>query len=308
MLSMYELALNNNRSFADVVFEGLDITPATRKDYKYRIQHYFDWLNLYPLNENTLVQYKNSLREDTRLSVATKNKYLLVARIFLKELQRKSGVGQLSLLNLSVKNFQQSKKHKVFGLDELEALRIVDWMNRHENNYRSKAILCLLMMQGLRQAEICSLKIEDFDPLNATLMVKGKGMDDKEVVHLHSITVDILVTYIHNLSGYREILKSGVLFSSRTKQGEVEHLTTRGLQVIVKKILRELGINKNIHGFRHYFTTHLIKNTKGNLLQVAQFTRHRSIETLQIYNDAILETEQVDDFRDAFNGLAAHII
>jgi len=72
--------------------------------------------------------------------------------------------------------------------------------------------------------------------------------------------------------------------------------------MIIKKVLNGLEIDKNMHGFRHYFTTTLIKNYKGDLLRVAQYTRYRSLEMLQIYNDNIEIEKDLPKYYKTFAG------
>ena len=70
--------------------------------------------------------------------------------------------------------------------------------------------------------------------------------------------------------------------------------------MLVKNTLNDLGIDKTTHGFRHYFTTKLIKVYKGDLLEVAQYTRHKSLEMLQVYNDNIKREADLPRFYRAF--------
>jgi len=63
-------------------------------------------------------------------------------------------------------------------------------------NLRLKAILSLLIFQGLRQIEITRLNVSDIDLKNKTANILGKGRDDKELVHLHSIAVKVLKEYL----------------------------------------------------------------------------------------------------------------
>jgi integrase len=54
-----------------------------------------------------------------------------------------------------------------------------------------------------------------------------------------------------------------------------------------------------VHGFRHYFTTKLIEEL-DDLLIVQEFTRHRSLEMLQIYNDRLRKTDELPVNYNAF--------
>lgn len=303
---MNELYVQNNQNLADLIFDKLDVRPATRKDYKYRIWHFLEFVQTQGNNPDILLQYKDRLRHSAEMKVSTKNKFLVCARIFLREVQRQPNFP--FQYNLDVKSFQQSRKHKVYGLNDYDVSMLIEWMNRHPDKLREHAVLCLLLFQGLRQFEICNIKWSEVSIEDGTVLIQGKGMDDKEIVHLHPQTVRALERYIE----YRkQTMKpsEAFLFVSKSKRGFDEHLTVRGLHYMVKAIFKELGIDRTVHGTRHYFTTHLIKNMKdSSLLQVAQFTRHRSTETLQTYYDAVLEEDDLMSYQNAFNDVASKLV
>ncbi len=73
------------------------------------------------------------------------------------------------------------------------------------------------------------------------------------------------------------------------------------LPVIIKDMLVHLAINRSVHGFRHYFTTKLIKCFKGELLTVSKYTRHQSLQMLEIYNDELLRQEDLPRYYRVFN-------
>jgi integrase len=161
---------------------------------------------------------------------------------------------------------------------------------------RLRAILCLLGLQGLRQIEVTRLDVADLDLAHKTAMVRGKGRDDKEPVDLHPETVRSIREHLET-----NRLADGPLFVGRSNNSR--RLTTRGLRLIIGQILKELGIDKTVHGFRHYFVTSLIRSYAGDLLTVAQYTRHRSLEMLQVYNDNIKRQEDLPRFYRTFQDL-----
>lgn len=77
-------------------------------------------------------------------------------------------------------------------------------------------------------------------------------------------------------------------------------MTTRGLRQIIKDLLTEISVDKTVHGFRHYFTTTLITAYQSDLLRVANYTRHRSVETLQVYNDRLDDEADLAKFYGSF--------
>jgi len=299
-ISRQELVLNDPKVNAERVFDLLDVTEATRSDYKARISMFLGFIGERSFNRNSYLDFKRHLVDRTDLTVSTKNKYLASARVFLKELNRQGFLP--ADITQNIKGFSQNKKHKKDGLNDGEITLLSERMSQLPNNpvnTRLKAILCLLTLQGLRQVEITRLDMADLDLVSKKAFVQGKGRDDKEPIDLHPKTVETLRDYLKNNK-----IKRGALFQSNSNNSKSRRLTTRGLRLIVKGILGELGIEKTIHGFRHYFTTTLIKNYKGDLLEVASYTRHKSLEMLQVYFDKVKKDADLPRFYKAFNGVS----
>jgi integrase len=277
------------------IFDSLDVRDNTRYEYKQRIKHFIAFIETNGFELNTLLAYKRSLSANERYSISTKNKYLACARIFLREAHR---IGVLPRdITSNVKCFQQNKRHKVDGINDYEATAICRWIKEHPEKVRECALLSLLMFQGLRQAEICNIKRLDVNLKSRTLNVLGKGRDDKEKVYLHPKTVSCLSRYAR----VSRISDDDYLFTSQRAKSRYVRLTERGLQIIVKKVFEELEINRTVHGFRHFYTTRLIRTMPGELMTVARFTRHKSIQMLEVYNDSLLEEKDLSTYYKAFN-------
>lgn len=263
------------------IFDSLDISPVTKQDYLARLPYFLGFANRDGITRDLLLNYKKYLRSRADLGVASKNKYLAVARLALKELHRQ---GYISLdLSLNVKSFRQSQKHKVEGLNDNEVNRLHQHLIEQPDSYKAarlKAVIALLLYQGLRQIEICRLDIGDINLASKRLYVLGKGSDDREPIYLHPNTIIALTSYLKASK-----VKDGPLFTSLWGQTKGKRLSTRGLRQIVQQALKNVGIERTVHGFRHTFTTKLIKAYNGNLMTVAQFTRHRNMDMLIVYNE-----------------------
>lgn len=293
MSSTADIQLTSQRLY-DAVFNSLDVRSATITDYKYRIKHFHAFAAEHEVDYNLLLQYKRSLACQEGYSISTKNKYLTAATTFLRQCKELGFI--TNEINCRVSFFTQSKKHKKFGISELEADAICEWMKSNPDRYREKAMLCLLLFQGLRQAEICNIRLDDLHLSERVAFIKGKGRDDKEPVHLHQNTYKALCRYVTTLPTHRR----EYLFVSKSRRSASHKLTERGLRFIIKGILADLCIDKDVHGFRHYFTTRLIRAMPGELTKVAQFTRHSSLEMLQVYNDGLLDEDNNKLFDQAF--------
>lgn len=293
------LTIEDTRDKASKVFDLLDVSEATRKDYKYRIGLFLDFTSEKGFNRNSFLEFKRALAERTDLAVSTKNKYLATAKIFLKEANRQGALP--ADITQNVKTFSQNKKHKRDGLndEEIATLQIkLKELPETPRNLRLKAILSLLVFQGLRQVEITRLNVKDIDFISKTAFIQGKGQDDKEPINLHPEAIKALQAYLKSNK-----IADGALFTSQSNNNKNKRLTTRAIRDIVKETLTALGIEKTTHGFRHYFTTTLIKTYKGDLLEVAQYTRHKSLEMLQVYNDNINRKADLPRYYQAFSGV-----
>lgn len=278
------------------IFQSIDVAEATRKDYVSRAKTFVMYVQQNGIHRDSFLCFKRELQARTDVSVATKNKYLVSARILLKELNRR-GVLPADITQ-NVKSFSDTRKHKKDGLSDIEIARLskhLQALPRSPENTRLRAVVALLALQGLRQIEVVRLDVKDLQLARKIAFIHGKGRDGKEPIALQPETVRVLKEYltVNNLA-------DGALFVSNSNNSLQKRLTTKSLRVIVTRELKKLGIDKSTHAFRHYYTTKLIKSYKGDLLQVAQYTRHRSIDMLQVYFDGIKNEEDLPRYYQTF--------
>lgn len=286
------------KELAEKTFQFLDVKDITREEYNKRILLFLEFIKDKKINYNTFREFKDYLNQRADFTISTKNKYLSTARVFLKELHR---LGNIPFdITLNVKSFKQTKKHKRTGLNEEEIRKVCEYLKNQNSreSIREGAIISLLLFQGLRQIEIIRLDVEDLNLAEGVAYIQGKGRDDKEPVFLHKETIRILKEY---LLIYNK--KSGALFTSESNNSRNKRISTRTLRGIVKNILKTLSIDKTTHGFRHFFTTNLLKAFKGDIIKVASFTRHKSLEMLQIYNDDLNFEKELPVYYEAFEGI-----
>jgi len=281
---------------ARVLFSYMDLQETTRDEYIRRLPLFLEYVRDNGWDVNTYLKFKQYLGSLTYYSISTKNKYLATARVFLKELNR---IGELPQdITQNIKSFKQAHLHKKDGITQEELDKIMEYvsfMSKNRDSMRLKAVLSLLALQGLRQVEVVRLDVRDIDIVNKTALVLGKGRDDKELINLHPETVRAIKEYMEYCK-----VKDGALFISFSGNSFNKRLNTRAIRGMIRELLRSLGIDKSTHGFRHYFTTTLIKTYKGDLTQVSRYTRHKSLEMLQVYNDNITTKADLPRYYNAF--------
>ncbi len=151
---------------------------------------------------------------------------------------------------------------------------------------RNRLIMEMLYATGIRVSELVNIKINDIDINNHSIVVTGKG-DKTRIVFFNNVTEKILSKYL-TLS--KENRKTDYLILNQ----HGKKITTRGISMIMKKIIKETSIIKNVHPhiLRHTFATHLLNNG-CDLLTVQELLGHASISTTGIYTH--VTTEHIKD-------------
>jgi integrase len=234
-----------------------------------------------------LLDYKRHL-EAQNLSVGTKAKYLDTVITFMRKLHHLNvfETDPTIIAGEKVSRFKDEKGHKVDGLTEDEVQRVADFIQSLPPRYaRLRLFFCLLACQGLRQIEVVRLTVEDIK--GESLLVHGKGKDGKVPVKLAPVTQLALEHYLE-VSG----IASGPLFPGDSKDLE-GHITTMTIKrefqgyknhnKTVLGVFDFLGIEKTVHGFRHYFITHALDQglSTRDVAKLARVTE----ATVAIYDD-----------------------
>ncbi len=151
---------------------------------------------------------------------------------------------------------------------------------------RDCAILELLYASGLRVSELTGLDVGDIDRKELMLRVRGKGRKER-IVPYGSKAEAALAAYgpvrteLLRKAGSRGQPQAVFLnFAGR-------RLTTRSVGRIVKKYVRLVNINWDLHphSLRHAFATHLL-NDGADLRAIQELLGHRSLSTTQKYTHA----------------------
>lgn len=285
--------------FSFQVFNTLDIAESTRNEYVYRIRLFYTFVRKEGINRDSFLSFKRYLAARNDYCVSTKNKYLITAKVFLREVHR---WGLLPVdITTNVKTFSESRKHKRFGVTEAEIKAISVYLAtlpHSPESTRLRAILCLLAYQGLRQVEIVRLDVGRLDFVQRVAFVQSKSRDDVEAIDLHPATIEALRGYLRTNS-----ISDGPLFPSKSNNNRKGRLSTRSVRMFVKAVLCAIGAEKTTHGFRHFFTTKLLETYKSDLLSVARYTRHRSLEMLRVYDDAIKQRADLPRYYRSFEAI-----
>ena len=146
--------------------------------------------------------------------------------------------------------------------------------------FRNRMLMLVLYSTGMRRAELCGLKIADFDPKRQLFRVLGKGDKLREIPVPALICQEILL-YLEKLEETYPDNPQGKFF-----------LTDKGaplyLAFVDNVVRRELsGLEgftgrKSPHVLRHSLATHLL-NRGADLTSIKEILGHSSLAATQVY-------------------------
>ena len=229
------------------------------------------------------------------LKEATINRRLAAIKSLVKMAER---VGVCSYTLDSLKSEKVAKYRDTSGvsIDVLkEALSLINQATIAGK--RDYALLHLLWSNGLRRGGIVKLTVGDFDPINKTLRIFGKGRGTQsELISLANGTVKAIQNWL-SISDI-VITSNSPLFSSFHAGYKDKPLTGDAIYKLVRRyfngeklpngeVVFEGVTSKRMspHRIRHSAITAALDASRGNVRDVQKFSRHKNIETLMIYDD-----------------------
>ena len=150
--------------------------------------------------------------------------------------------------------------------------------------FKHKAIIDLLLTTGVRNSELCGIKLEDVDFYDKTILIHGKG-NKQRIVYLS----DGCLLHIKQYLDDRELhgIESEYLFCNERKKmvnGVYKYapLHHENLRKIVKQIgLKADVINNYPHRFRRTFGCSMLNYADISIVQ--QLMGHADISATKIY-------------------------
>jgi integrase/recombinase XerD len=158
-------------------------------------------------------------------------------------------------------------------------------------HHRTRVMVLLAALGGLRVAEISRVRGEDVDISRPAIHVEGKGRRHAWLP-LHTLLVDAALT----------MAPRGWWFPANARRPG-HHVHSKSVSDIIGNVMRRAGARGTPHGLRHWYGSTLLDDG-ADLRTVQELLRHRSLATTQIYtkvpdarrHDAI---NRLDPFRGA---------
>lgn len=149
------------------------------------------------------------------------------------------------------------------------------------------AISELLFATGIRISELCSLKSNDVNLQEQTILINGKGSKERRIQIGSDDVIQILKEYQQTYHAHIE--KCGYFFVSRTGQA----ISDQSIRRMINKYTTIAAIDMHItpHMFRHTFATSLL-DADVDIRYIQEMLGHSSINITEIYTHVSMSKQR----------------
>lgn len=155
------------------------------------------------------------------------------------------------------------------------------------NALRDAAVVELLFATGMRISELCSLKVNDVNLHDGTVLIYGKGDKERRIQIGNESVIQVLKNYKNGFS--REIQACGYFFVNQSGNALSDQAVRRMLNKYTALASIELHITP--HMFRHTFATSLLE-ADVDIRFIQEMLGHSSINITEIYTHVAVEKQR----------------
>lgn len=158
---------------------------------------------------------------------------------------------------------------------------------QRRNALRDIAVIELLFSTGMRISELCSLKLNDVDLQDGTILIYGKGSKERCMQIGNEQVLAILTEYEQEY--FTEIHNCNHFFASQSGNAISDQVVRR----MIKKYSSLAAIEMHItpHMFRHTFATCLLE-ADVDIRYIQEMLGHSSINITEIYTHVAMSKKK----------------
>lgn len=296
----------------------LDVKESTKKTYKESLNQFHKFITssgkqFSSLTEKDILEYKQHLIS-TKLQALTIRSYIVAVHKFYEWTASHHLYENIAVSVKSPRRNQGSPDGEHFlkmHLTDEQAGELLEYY-RERGNLRDYAMINLMLRIGLRTIEVSRLDVGDITTMagRRVITVWGKGMDTKSKDSFNILSDAAWIPIRDYLQTRPGALMGEPLFATEGKGGHLakdgdgneymrphcgERMSTRLIQLIIKKGLRAIGLDSHeysAHSLRHTTGCQMIKSG-ASLMDVQRVLRHSSPTTTMIYLKSIEQEERL---------------
>ncbi len=146
------------------------------------------------------------------------------------------------------------------------------------NTLRDAAVVEMLFSTGMRISELCSLKVNDVNLYDGTILIYGKGSKERRIQIGNESVIHILTEYNDYFRAERQSCSN--FFVNQTGKA----LSDQSVRRMINKYTSLASIDQHItpHMFRHTFATSLLE-ADVDIRYIQEMLGHSSINVTEIY-------------------------
>lgn len=221
------------------------------------------WCGIAPEHATT-AQIVTWLAEGGEWTASSRHTYHTHLRAWFTWLQKMGHRGDDPMVNVPTPRRPRGKPHPV-------AHKHMPRLLAQRMRKRTRVMILLAALQGLRVHEIAKFRGEHVDIVGRTITVIGKG-GHREVLPIHPLVLDAAFT----------MPRKGWWFpTNSTREG---HVLPRSVSGTIRQVMVRAGVPGSAHSLRHWFGTRLVA-TGADLRTSQKLLRHASLATTEIYTD-----------------------
>ncbi len=158
---------------------------------------------------------------------------------------------------------------------------------------RDRALLEILYGTGARISEAVGLDVDDLDPVDGTVLLRGKGSKER-IVPVGSYAREAVDAYL--VRARPELVTARAVGGALFLNARGGRLSRQSAWAVLVKAAERAGVTRDVspHTLRHSFATHLLDGG-ADVRVVQELLGHASVTTTQVYT---LVT--VDNLREVF--------
>ena len=263
-------------------------SPGTAKQYIFHIGKFLEWadkpleeLTLYDARDYIIYKRESGMKPESCNGINSALVFLFRYILHIK--------WDLEIIPRMKRNWHLPV---VISQDDIE--KLIDTAHC----IRNKAIIALMYSSGLRVGEVCRLAPSDIHMSTMQVHVRtSKNRGDHWSI-LSETALELLKEYWRQYPKPRDTLFV-------TLRSPHKPLNPGGIQIMLKKICAEAGLNAHPHTLRHSFATHLFEDDVRREY-VQAMLGHRSASSTSIYlhisNKSIMGIKSPLDRKDKESG------